>query len=217
MIDMPESIKEIFNELKNQVIWVHTKWENYRQLFGTTDKRLKLLSECAHTFFLITHNALIVDVLVSLSRLTDPAEDARGNKNLSFEQLKKQVEDDGDRELASRLGQILGELKEKFAGIRTRRNKLLAHYDLNIALKKVKLDNTSVKTIEEVLALAGDYMNAIEGHYCPTEILYEDGISSHSDGEALVTILKSGLRFRELLKADKIPHEEMFKGEWSGA
>ncbi len=129
MSDMPESIKDIFNELKNEVIWLQTKWVNYRQLFGGSDTRLKLLTKCAHAFFLITHNALVVDVLMTLGKLIDPA--GRGKrKNLSFEQLQKQVEKNGDRELGSKLGEILGALKEKSRRFEAVRNKRLAHLDL---------------------------------------------------------------------------------------
>ncbi len=216
MIDMPESIKDIFNELKNQVIWVHTKWENYRQLFEASDTRLRLLNKCAHAFFLIIHNALIVDVLMSLSKLTDPA-GKRKRKTLSFEQLQKQVKKNGDWGLASKLSEILGKLKEKSEEIQNYRNKRLAHLDLDITLKRAKLDNITVKMIEEVLALAGEYMNAIEGHYYQTEVLYEGGISSYGDGDALVAILKDGLRLKELVKANKILDDELFKGEWSAA
>ncbi len=216
MSDMPESIKDIFDELKNQVIGVHTKWVNYRQLFGASDTRLKLLDKCAHAFFLIIHNALIVDVLMSLSKFTDPA--GKGErKTLSFEQLQKQVKKNGDRELASKLSEILGKLKETSEEIQSYRNKRLAHLDLKIAMKRAKLDKISVKMIEEVLALAGEYMNAIEGHYYQTEVLYEFGISSYGDGDALVAILKDGLRLKELVKLDKIPDDNLFKGEWSAA
>jgi|SRR5271157_4471436 len=216
MIDIPESIKDIFNELKNQVIWVHTKWENYRQLFEASDTRLRLLNKCAHAFFLIIHNALIVDVLMSLSKLTDPA-GKRKRKTLSFEQLQKQVKKNGDWGLASKLSEILGKLKEKSEEIQNYRNKRLAHLDLDITLKRAKLDNITVKMIEEVLALAGEYMNAIEGHYYQTEVLYEGVISSYGDGDALVAILKDGLRLKELVKANRIPDDELFKGEWSAA
>ena len=218
MSDMPESIKDIFNELKNQVTWVHTKWENYRQVFGTSEKRLRLLDECAHAFFLIIHNALIDDVLMSLSKLTDPA-GKKTKKHLSFEKLQKRVKKNCDHELASELQARLDDLKKKSGVIRTHRDKRLAHLDSEVAMKQgLNLNKISVKMVEEALALAGEYMNAIEGHYYPTEFLYEGGISSpRGDGNDLVAILKDGLRFKELLKAGKIPLEELCQGEWSDA
>ena len=157
MSDMPESIKDIFEELKNQVISVHTKWENYRQVFGTSEKRLKLLDECAHAFFLIIHNALIDDVLMSLSKLTDPA-GKKTKKNLSFEKLQKQVKKNCDHELASELQERLDDLKEKSEVIRTHRDKRLAHLDSEVAMKQgLNLDRISEKMIDEVLTCVGEY------------------------------------------------------------
>src|SRR5271157_1437930 len=214
MSDMPESIKDIFNELKNQVVWLHTKWENYRQVFGTSEK-LKLLDECAHAFFLIIHNALIDDVLMSLSKLTDPA-GKKTKKHLSFEKLQKRVKKNCDHELASQLQAKLDDLKKKSEVIRTHRDKRLAHLDSEVAMKQgLNLDKISVKMVEEALALAGEYMNALEGHYYPTEFLYEGGISSYGDGDALVAILKDGLRLKELVRLDKSLGDNLFKGEWS--
>ena len=216
MSDMPESIKDIFNELKNQVVWLHTKWENYRQVFGTSEK-LKLLDECAHAFFLIIHNALIDDVLMSLSKLTDPA-GKKTKKHLSFEKLQKRVKKNCDHELASQLQAKLDDLKKKSEVIRTHRDKRLAHLDSEVAMKQgLNLDKISVKMVEEALALAGEYMNALEGHYYPTEFLYEGGISSYGDGDALVAILKDGLRLKELVRLDKSLGDNLFKGEWSDA
>src|SRR5271157_3512876 len=215
MSDMPESIKDIFNELKNQVVWLHTKWENYRQVFGTSEK-LKLLDECAHAFFLIIHNALIDDVLMSLSKLTDPA-GKKTKKHLSFEKLQKRVKKNCDHELASQLQAKLDDLKKKSEVIRTHRDKRLAHLDTEVAMKQgLNLDKISVKMVEEALALAGEYMNIIEGHYYQTGT-YEFAIASYGDGDALVAILKDGLHFKELLKAEKIPLEELCQEEWSDA
>jgi len=155
---------------------------------------------------------------MSLSKLTDPA-GKKTKKHLSFEKLQKRVKKNCDHELASELQARLDDLKKKSGVIRTHRDKRLAHLDSEVAMKQgLNLNKISVKMVEEALALAGEYMNAIEGHYYPTEFLYEGGISSpRGDGNDLVAILKDGLRFKELLKAGKIPLEELCQGEWSDA
>ena len=132
MSNVPESIKTAFMTLQNEVIWVHTEWVNYRQLFGTSDKRLRLLRECAHQFLQIIRVVLTDDVLMSLSRLTDPAGKGRTRK-LSLKQLQKEVKKNGDHELAAKLREILGELEKKCKVIPPHRNKRLAHSDFETA------------------------------------------------------------------------------------
>jgi len=216
MSEMPETIKSVFDDLKDEVVWLHTKWENHRQLFQTSEKRRMLLAECAYAFFLIIHRVLIDDVLLSLSKLTDPAGKGKTQK-LSFETLQKRVEKHGDHRLVSELKEILANLKEKSKAIRTHRDKRIAHLDVQTTMKQVELDNISVEMVEEMLALAAEYMNAVEGHYYERSLCYEGGIASYSDADALVSKLQDGLHFEELIKSGKIPAEEMFKGVWNDA
>ncbi len=55
--------------------------------------------------------------------------------------------------------------------IRTRRNKRIAHFDLNtsIQLRTDPLPGVSRQMIEDVLAGLRKYMNTIEGYYCQSE------------------------------------------------
>jgi hypothetical protein len=216
MSEMPETIKSTFDDLKDEVAWLHTIWENHRQLFQTSEKRRKLLAEWAYAFFLIIHQVLIDNVLLLLSKLTDPAGEGK-TQRLSSETLQKRVEKHGDHKLVSELKETLGKLKEKSHVIRTHRNKRLAHIDMEVKMKRAELDHVSVEMVEEMLALAGAYMNAVEGHYYQREVRYQFGIDSYSDADALVTKLRHGLRFEQLIKDEKIPSEDLFGGEWSGA
>src|SRR5208283_4951754 len=100
MSNIPESIEGVFEEIRNEVLWLHTKWTIYRQLFGHSEKRIELLNKCAAVAFYTFEEVLFDEIQMSLSKLTDPA--GKGNKKtLSFEQLQKQVKKNGDRELAS--------------------------------------------------------------------------------------------------------------------
>lgn len=216
MSDVPESIETAFKTLENEVVWVHAEWVNYRQLFATSDRRLRLLRQCANQFFKIIRVVLTDDILMSLSRLTDPAGKGK-TKKLSLKQLQKDVQKNGDHELAARLREILDELEKKCKVISPHRNKRLAHSDFETAMKQgPSLGNIPLKTIEEALALVADFMNAIEGHYYQRETSYEFGIGSARDADALVATLQDGLRFRELWKDGQIS-DQLYKGPWSDA
>ncbi len=112
MSQIPASIDEVFQELKTEITWLHARWIMYRQLFGQSPQRIALLNDCASTFFYIIQDALLGDVQIALSKLTDPVRTA-GHDNLSFGQLQRRVEVHGESVLKSTLRQILNDLHQK--------------------------------------------------------------------------------------------------------
>lgn len=218
MSSPPEPIRDIFEELKNEVLWLHATWTVYRQLFATPGKRLDMLHRTAAAFFFMVHKLLLSDVQMSLTKLTDPA-GKRTKKNLSLERLEKQVERH-DRALSSELGKVRDELNGKCEVFRTRRNKRLAHFDFDTAMKKgaLPLPGVSRQMIEDALSLVREYMNTVERHYHQPSTRYQSPSMSGSDGHALVSMLKYGFRYLELLRDGKISLADQFdKGEWGDA
>ena len=59
-------------------------------------------------------------------------------------------------------------------------------------------------------------MNRIERHYSDGEYAYEHFIMS-SDASALVSMLKYGLRYEELLREQKVSFDDWHQGEWHDA
>jgi len=217
MSNMPESIKDLFEKLQNEILWLHTQWEIYRQLFDHSDKRILFLDTCSSVFVVI-HRVLVNEVQLSFSKLSDPAR-TRRDENLSLWQLQEQVKMLGDEGLSEQLRRKLDEIAEKFKVFRSRRNKRLAHFDLSTSLRPSlnPLPIVSQQMIEDALILVSEYMNTVEGHYCQRQCLYEHGIELKRDADALVTILKFGFRFKELVRDGKIPDDELGKGEWRDA
>lgn len=205
--EIPESIKDVFAQLKNEITSLHARWKIYRQLFAHSDDRIRLLNRSAPTFFLLIHGVLIDEIQLSIGKLTDPAGIYK-NENLSLKKLHEQVQKLGKDRLSSKLNDILvdlcGEHKQNIPGkcdtIRTRRNKRIAHFDLNtsIQLSTDPLPGVSRQMIEDVLASLRKYMNTIEGYYCQSEYRYHDPIIGPYDAEALVALLEYGLKFKHL-------------------
>jgi hypothetical protein len=71
--------------------------------------------------------------------------------------------------------------------------------------------------IEESLKVAREYMNKIQIHFMGSETGYEYFSMNASDGEALISLLKYGLRYEELINNPKIFLEEQGKGQWEDA
>jgi hypothetical protein len=218
MNNIPADVEEIFQELQTETTWLHARWIMYRQLFDHSPQRIDLLNECASTFFYTVQDVLIGDVQIALSKLTDPARSGV-YENLSLEQLQERVEKLGQAGLQSTLRQILVELKQKCQPFRIWRNKRLAHLDLTTAMQSTldPLPGVSPQMIEEALELVRRYLNAIQAHYGDGETGYEHFIMTASDGEALVSMLKHGLRYGQLVEQRKIGFDDWEKSNWKDA
>lgn len=214
---IPPGISEIFEELRTEINWLHGRWIVYQELFGKSEKRIELLNECASAFFYVVQDVLLGEVQVSLSKLTDPADKGKF-ENLTLEQLHKRVEAHGEQQLSTNLRTLLDDLHRKCQPFRTWRNKRLAHLDLTTAMQSTAnpLPEISRQMIEDALQVVREYMNSIERHYCDSEMGYEHFMIS-SGGDALVSMLKYGLRYEELLQDRKIPIDDWSKGSWRDA
>lgn len=96
--------------------------------------------------------------------------------------------------------------------LRHRRNKWIAHFDLETMLgAKVKgLSGPSRIEIETALEALRKVMNCVEFHYTGSQTKYEHFVINQ-DGECLVTTLMQGLRYRELVKEKVIAHDDLRK------
>jgi hypothetical protein len=218
MGQIPLDIEEVFKELKVEIVWLHARWIIYRQLFGHSEKRIELLNECARAFFYIIQDVIFGEVLVALSKLTDPARTGK-RENLSLEQLQQRVEMQEEKQFAVHLKNILNNLHNKCQAFREWRNKKLAHLDLLTTRKSSlnPLPGISRQMIEDALKLVREYMNTIDLHFEGVETDYELFVMNGADGEALISLLKYGLRYEELIKDKDFFLQERKKGEWQNA
>lgn len=116
------------------------------------------------------------------------------------------------------LRKLLDDLHTKCQCFRVHRNKRFAHLDLTTAMQSTSdpLPGVSRQMIQEALDLACEYMNSIERHYTQTETGYEHFLM-HSGADALVALLKSGLRYEELLRNGQISWEDIDQSRWKDA
>ena len=169
-------------------------------------------------FFYTIEDVLIGDVQIALSKLTDPARTG-ANENLSLEQLLERVEKHNEANLQVALRQKLDELKKKCVPFRTWRNKRLAHLDLTTTMKITHnpLPGVSRQMVEDALELVRKLMNTIEIHYDKSETGYEHFIMTASDGEALISMLKYGLRYDQLVQERKMSLRDWEESDWKDA
>jgi hypothetical protein len=197
---IPDPHKEVFGAIDHAVSWLHAVWRTFHQLFFDKET-VDLLNRAAPAAARIIQDALIDDVLLSLSRLTDPAVSGKGSKqlrpNLTLEQLRPLAEATGSSKVSEHLDKALKELQDSCWALRAHRNKRIAHSDLGVALEKDILPFFSWQGIEHALATLRDAMNAINVHYRLGPTIYEK-VATQGDGDALLGVLRDGLRLREI-------------------
>lgn len=179
----PAPVAELLHHLWQQVAYVHLEWGVLGKLFGTKEHAELLVYSAPHTFG-IMQECLRRSVLLSIARLTDPSRQA-GRQNATLERLPEVIRDAGNTELARELATVVRELVSAVQPIRRRRNKLLAHSDLALALRGEPRPLPSVKKemIDEALATMRVLINRVEMHYQQTSTIFEViGLSSDIDG-----------------------------------
>ena len=205
---LPVEIGEIFAKLQSDIVWLHGRWIIFNQLYGESAERVQLLNDSAATYFRITQDVLLDDILISIGRITDKPI-MGSNENLSLGQLINRLDKDKYPDIISLLEGKLENIQLLSKDIRQIRNKKLAHKDINIALAKVELlPRVTIKSISTTLEAIRDFMNECEGYFCDSEMAYE-AFSMSADGKVLVTKLKKAIAY------DQLEKEKLFEfGYW---
>lgn len=170
IVAMGRELGEIHHELSQQLMWLNSKWQEYRALFAHSASRVEQLNGAAPFFFGMIQQVLFNDVLLHLARLTDPSTTA-GRHNLTFQRLPALVHPSLRRKVERHLRAVLK--KTEFA--RDRRNRAIAHCDLP-TLRRMhpkRLAHASRRRVGQALESMAVLMNAIEAHYEGSEVFYD--------------------------------------------
>jgi len=197
---MEKELQEAFERAKQELTHLHYRWIMYVQLFGKNSYRIDLINQTASNF-LVEYQWLVIDSMVlSLSKLTDPAQ-MRGNWNLSFTYLADKIEKSDKKNIVSELRNILCELNTSVEHFREIRNKKIAHNDLAVALdsENSPLPGVSRADVKQALKLAGDFLNKIELACFNSTTAYDMTILPlTNDGRSVLIRLQKSLAYDQL-------------------
>lgn len=209
------AIDDVWRVIDYEVAWLHGRWAIYRQLYGTSEARVEVLNQSAGTFAYMLQDVLLDDVQLGLAKLGDPATTrVKGNtvENLTLRNLCQLVTASGG--LVTELPSLLAAYDDACANARERRNKRIAHFDMQTALKnKASLRGPSREEIEIALEALRSVVNYISLHFTGTQTAYELTVLD-SDGDSLIGALKRGLRYRELVRNGTIPYDDLHSSGW---
>lgn len=201
---IPRNLEDVYEKVKSEVILLHGWWITYRQLYGKSEERVEFLNECAGFFFYLIQDALIDGTQLILTKLSDRAR-TFGKKNMSLELMCEIVKELGEDELFSSLNESLLRYRELCSTFKTHRNKRIVHYDFETFINETSepLPGVSRAMVEQALKELRSFMNQVEAYYMDSEIGYEY-FDTPSGGDALIEILKRGLRYEELWRDGNI-------------
>lgn len=180
--------------LWDELVSLHDTWAEYNYLYGDKD-RVRLLNACAPAFFARHERLLLREVILGISRLTDPPKTGKFD-NLVLESLVLDpavAEHEGLRE---ELEPAIKAAVTAAAPIRTHRNKYIAHLDHGTAIGSPSepLPGLKGKAITAVVTAMGEVYNVHGGRVRESHAFFES--SSLGGADALVRILEKSERWR---------------------
>ena len=202
---MGQEVGEVFFLLKQELFQIYVQWNEYMEAFGIKEERVNMLNQAAGGFFKCVQDALWLNVILGLCRVTDPAKIGK-NQNLSIDGLSHLIE----HELCTQMKQHIDAVNDKIKFARDWRNRRYAHSDLGLAKDKTAtpLEPASRKDVIDALDTIVSVMNEVEYHYMKCTTLYSEA-KNHQNVVALLSVLDDGFRF------DKERKERMKLGSFS--
>lgn len=186
--------EKVIAALWHHITELHSEWKILLELFGVSQAQSDFLNKNAGAFFDTVYDTLIRDILLGVSRLTDPLSTA-GSDNLVLERLALLPEVAGDTVLSSKVTTQLAAVKAQVTSIRDYRNKYLAHLDLAASLGPGSevLPGIKRQDIDAVLQGIADLFNLIRD----TPVVFK-WVTIHGGPKALLKRLQDAQSWRAL-------------------
>ncbi len=203
---MGSPLGEVYYSLWQDVAWLHVKWDEYVQLYGTNRERVDLLNSTARLFFKVVHDVLWSDILLGIARLVDPPKTGL-KKNMTIRLLPEAV----DKSISAKVVCLTNRAVEASQFCTDRRNRRIAHRDFAVVMRESSkpLEQTSRAKVSEALRSIAAVLNAVEDHYRESQT-YFTAMPHPPDGAGqLLCILGDGL------KMDQQRRERLRNGEYT--
>ena len=166
-----KNTRELYQQLRSEVIGVHYHWKIFRQLFFSQEV-VNLLNNSAERFFFVLRLDLLDLIPLGLGRLTDSSMTLNKYPNVTLEQLIDSLDPNSHSELIVVLREGLADIRSKCVRIENWRNKWAAHRDFNTVIEPITKIGFSPAEVETVLAALRSFMNEFERVCQDTNMTY---------------------------------------------
>ena len=158
-----------YHTLWSDVALLFRDWGEFIELFTNPD-RTNLLNDVAPVFFRAVQVVFFEATVLRIARLTDPPKSA-GKSNLTIQRLPTLV---NDAALAARLLILIEKAKRAAGFCRDRRNRLLAHRDLELAMgnSAKPVEDATIEKVKAAINALADILNALSLHYLSAATLF---------------------------------------------
>ena len=183
----------LFYALYVEIAWLHDKWREFSELFGTSAERVEVLNEAAPRFFGFLHDMMWEDILLHISRVSDRPE--IGNReNLTILRLPDLIK---DLSLRNEVQLLIDSATRNTLFARDWRNRQIAHRDLDLALghDSKRLDDANRLTVREAIDAIDNVMYRLHSSYLGDGLSLEV-LGGYGDAVDLLVLLEDGLRAR---------------------
>jgi len=190
---MGRDLGEVYHHLWQEVAFVHQKWDEYVELFGTKPSRIDLMNEAAPAFFRMIQDSLWEDTLLHIARLMDRPEIARKD-TLTILRLPQLA----DNAIADQLAAAVETANVACAFARDWRNRRIAHNDLLLMTKRsaTPLAPASRDDVRKALDSLVAVLDVVSRHYTGSTNLLK-GTGTPEGAVALLHVLQDGVRERD--------------------
>lgn len=192
--NMGVDLGSVFYLLWSEVEEIYAKWGEFTELYVNKSMRVDLLNHAAGFFFRIVQDVLWENVLLHLSRLTDPERTGK-KENLTICILPPLI---NDEDLKRSVYDSVEEVKDKSKFARDWRNRRIAHSDLHLlqGINVESLSLVSISNVNEVLSLLANVLNLISLLYQKAKTYFGD-MDYPGNAVDLLYVLDDGIRAKE--------------------
>lgn len=183
----------VFHVLWNDRAWLVVKWQEYREMFGSSAEQVELLNS-AGLFFQIVQDTLWQDILLHLCRMTDPPK-SMGRENLTLRSLPDLISDPAVR---AEMAPLVEQASKATEFARDWRNRHIGHRDLALALKSgvQPLASASEEQVSAALSAIHEVLNRISERQLDST-LTSDVITPFTGATTLMLLLRDGIEARD--------------------
>lgn len=208
---MGSELGPLYDAMWQQLAWLHHKWDQYVELYGTADTRLTILNEAAPMFFRVVQDTLWDDVLLHIARLTDSPQ-SMGKPNLSMRRFPGEIDHEPTKVHLQALVDVALTASEF---CRNWRNRHIAHKDLALALNRaaIPLKPASRAKVTVAMQALDAVLNGVAHHYLDSETVF-DQQGTAQRAMSLLYVLDDGIKAE---KARKVRQKtgETIPGDWA--
>src|SRR5262245_56409642 len=187
---MPPDLDSLYKELWQEVAWLALDWQEYKVLYGDSEK-LSLMTATASEFFRSLQRLQLQSVMMQLCRITDKPKSA-GKPTLTLLRLEPLID---DAALKLNVDGLIDAARDATTFAREWRNRQGAHCELPAritGLPAIPLPRATSKDFEDAIASITAVMDAVSLHYLDCKTTYRGATNRAGGVGALLYYLKLG-------------------------